>query len=364
MDRGSSEAARPLRIVQWATGYVGMHTLKKVIEHPKLDLVGLYVFSESKEGVDAGELCGMPQTGVKATRSIDEIVALNPDCVLYMQEGVDYDDVCRLLESGANIVTTRAEFHYGAKMETALRERIEVACERGGSSIHSTGSSPGFITEALPIVLASVQRRVDSILIDEYANMVDGCSPFMLFETLGYGKPLGSFNEERLGMVKAGFAHSLELLADALGMPSEGVDAKAEVAAATKPIEVPGVGGGTIEPGTLAAERVTISAMHDGKPVVTFRANWYCGLDIDADWELRDVGWKVRVAGDAPMDVDIHFPIPAAEMAETLAGYTAHRPINAIGAVCAARPGMVSTVDLPQIIADLGVGTVARQIGK
>jgi 4-hydroxy-tetrahydrodipicolinate reductase len=338
-----------------------MATLKKVIEHPTLELVGLYVFSEQKKGMDAGELCGLPPTGVMATRSIDEIIALKPDCVLYMQEGVDYDDVCRLLESGVNIVSTRAEFHYGAKLEAALRERIEAACERGGSSIHSTGSSPGFITEALPIVLASVQRRVDSILIDEYANMVDGCSPFMLFETLGYGKPLGNFNQQRLDMVKSGFAQSLELLADALGMPSEGVEAKAEVAAASKPIDVPGDGGGTIEPGTLAAERVTISAMHQGRPVVTFRANWYCGLDIDADWELRDVGWKVRVAGDAPMDVDIHFPIPTAEMAGTLAGYTANRPINAIRAVCAAPPGMVSTVDLPQIIADVGVRAAAPE---
>ena len=49
-----------LRVVQWATGYVGMHTLKKLIQNPNLELVGLYVFSESKEGKDAGELCGLP----------------------------------------------------------------------------------------------------------------------------------------------------------------------------------------------------------------------------------------------------------------------------------------------------------------
>ena len=54
------------------------------------------------------------------------------------------------------------------------------------------------------------------------------------------------------------------------------------------------------------------------------------------------------------MNVDIQFPIPKERMAETLAGYTAHRPINAIRAVCAAPPGMVSTVDLPQIIANIG----------
>jgi 4-hydroxy-tetrahydrodipicolinate reductase len=349
-----AETGSKLRVVQWATGYVGAHTLKKVIEHPNLDLVGLYVFSESKAGKDAGELCGLPPTGVKATRDIDAIIALKPDCVLYMQEGVNYDDICRLLEAGINVVTTRAEFHYGAKLDPAIRERVEAACRKGNSSIHATGSSPGFITEALPIVLASIQQRVDAIEINEYANMVDGCSPFMLFETMGYGKPPATFDENRLGMVHNGFRQSLLLLGDALGKPIDDIVAKAETACATKPIDVPGEGGGTIEPGTLAAERVTLTAMHQGKPFITFRANWYCSMDIDADWPLREVGWRVEVKGDCPMNVDIHFPIAKQDMVATLAGYTSHRPINAIRAVVAAPPGMVSSVDLPQVLVEAG----------
>jgi 4-hydroxy-tetrahydrodipicolinate reductase len=354
MAEADAAVGRKLRVAQWATGYVGAHTLKKVIEHPNLDLVGLYVFSESKEGKDAGELVGLPPTGIKATRSIDDIIALKPDCVLYMQEGVDYDDVCRLLEAGINIVTTRAEFHYGAKLDPALRDRVEAACRKGQSSIHATGSSPGFITEALPIVLTSIQQRVDSIEINEYANMVDGCSPFMLFETMGYGKPPATFDENRLGMVHNGFRQSLLLLGDALGKPLDEITAKAETACAIRPIEVPGEGGGTIQPGTLAAERVTLTGMHKGKPFITFRANWYCSMDIDANWPLREVGWRVEVKGDTPMNVDIHFPIAKEDMVATLAGYTAHRPINAIPAVVAAPPGMVSSVDLPQVIVDAG----------
>src|SRR4029453_8365538 len=139
----------------------------------------------------------------------------------------DYEDVCRLLKAGINIVSTRAEFHYGAKLESEIRSRVEDACRKGNSSIHSTGSSPGFITEALPLVLSSIQQRVDSIVIDEYANLVDGCSPFMLFETMGYGKPLAAFDEARLAMVKAGFSQSLRLVADALGKPAGSIEAEA-----------------------------------------------------------------------------------------------------------------------------------------
>src|SRR5262245_51923311 len=105
----ATPAAKPLPAVHWATGTVGAGAMRGVIAHPGLELVGVRVYSEGKDGKDAGELCGLPPIGVKATRDIDTILALKPDCILYMPESTDVDDVCRILESGANIVTTRAE---------------------------------------------------------------------------------------------------------------------------------------------------------------------------------------------------------------------------------------------------------------
>ena len=56
----------PYRVVQWATGNIGTRSLRAVIEHPALELVGLFVYSEAKAGKDAGELCGLGATGVMA----------------------------------------------------------------------------------------------------------------------------------------------------------------------------------------------------------------------------------------------------------------------------------------------------------
>ena len=88
---------------------------------------------------------------VDATRSVQDIIAAKPDCVLYMQEGYDPDDLCALLAAGINVITTRGEFFNPKKMDADLRERIEGACREGGASLHATGSSPGFITEAVPL---------------------------------------------------------------------------------------------------------------------------------------------------------------------------------------------------------------------
>src|SRR5262249_57172205 len=112
------------------------------------------------------------------------------------------------------------------------RQRVEAACERGGTSIHSTGSSPGFITEALPLVLPSIQRRLDGLTISECADLSQRDSPEMLFDVIGFGKPLEQFDARRLSYGRVSFGPSLQLVADALGMPLDRVEASGEVAAA------------------------------------------------------------------------------------------------------------------------------------
>ena len=209
------------RVVQWATGNIGLRSLQAVIEHPELELVGLYVYSEAKAGQDAGELCGLAPVGVRATRDLDEIVALQPDCVLYMGDRADMDVLCRLLESGANVVSTRSEFHRPDSLDPELRERIEAACAKGNSSLYSTGSSPGFITEALPLALLSLQRRLDRLTIEEFADMSSRNSPEMIFDLMGYGRDPSHFDPRGVELHGgASFAGSLRLIADALVPPA------------------------------------------------------------------------------------------------------------------------------------------------
>ncbi len=340
------------RVVQWATGNIGLRSLQAVIEHPELELVGLYVYSEAKAGQDAGELCGLAPVGVRATRDLDEIVALQPDCVLYMGDRADMDVLCRLLESGSNVVSTRSEFHRPDSLDPELRERIETACAKGNSSLYSTGSSPGFITEALPLTLLSLQRRLDRLTIEEFADMSSRNSPEMIFDLMGYGRDPSHFDPRGVELHGgASFAGSLRLIADALSLPLDDVVATGSVAVARQATEV---AAGRIDAGTIAAQRLEVTGIHQGRPLLTFSANWYLTTDVDPAWDLRETGWHVLVEGDTPLDIDIRFPVPDEEWAATSPGLTAHRPVNAVPFVCAAEPGIRTTVDLPQIIPTFG----------
>lgn len=342
---------RTYRVAQWATGNIGRRSLRSIIEHPDLELVGVYVYSAAKAGRDAGELCGLGPTGITATQQIEDIVALRPDCVVYMGDRADIDALCRLLETGIDVVTTRGEFQRPASMDPTVRDRVEAACRAGRATLHSTGSSPGFVTEALPLVLTTLERRLDRLTIDEFADLSTRDSPELLFGLMGFGQPPDTFDPGRWAHGASSFGPSLSALADALSIPLDRVEATGEVAVARHET---GIAAGTIKAGTVAAQRMIVTGFRAGKPLLRFRANWYCSTDLEPAWDLRETGWRVVVEGDVPLDVSLSFPVPADRVAETTPGYTAHPAVNAIPSVCEAEPGIRTITEIPPVIARLG----------
>lgn len=336
--------ARPLRVVQWATGDIGTYALRGIIEHPRLTLAGLYVRSPDKAGRDAGELCGLSPIGVTATSSIDDILELGADCALYAPRYPDSEEISRILASGTNVVSTCGQFHHPPSMDPTLCAQIEMACWSGRTSVHSTGSSPGFITEAVPLVLSSIQRRLKHMAIHEYADLSARDTPGIVFDVMGFGSTPEEFPTHRADHLRAAFGPSLRLVADALGTPLDDVTATTEIAVARRDVRI---AAGMVAAGTVGAQRITISGMRDGEALISFRANWYCTGDLEPAWETRATGWHVMVDGDAPLDIDIRFPITLEQLGLESGAYTANRAVNAIPAVCAAPPGIRTTLDLP-----------------
>jgi 2,4-diaminopentanoate dehydrogenase len=343
---------RRYRVVQWATGNVGSRALRRAIEHPDLEVVGVWVHSPNKAGRDAGELAGVAPIGVKATNRIEDVLALKPDCVLYMPHVCSYDEICRILESGANIVTTRMELQNIAVLDAAACARIEDACRRGNSSIHATGCSPGFISEAIPLVLASLQRRLDRLQIDEFADCSSRDSPEMLFEMMGFARQPGAVNQAQLDHARLCFAPSLQLVATALGLPIDQFDVRGAQGIARADVRI---AAGVVPKGTVAAMKTTVAGLRSGKPFMSFTTNWFVSDDVDTSdgqkWEFRSPsGWHILLDGDCPFDISFSFPVASENYADMTPGLTAHRPVNAVPYVCEAPPGIQTSVDLPQII--------------
>ncbi len=101
------------RVVGWSTGGVGKLAIRAIERRPDLELVGVWVHSAEKDGVDAGVLAGIDPIGIAATSHADTLLALSPDCVCYSASGESLDaavvpDMVRMLEAGINVVTVSA----------------------------------------------------------------------------------------------------------------------------------------------------------------------------------------------------------------------------------------------------------------
>ena len=103
------------RIIQWSSGNVGKGVIRSIARRASLELVGLYVTNPAKAGLDAGEIAGIDPSGVTATADIDAILATEADVVIHASlpslvygddPGADIDNICCLLASGKNVITT------------------------------------------------------------------------------------------------------------------------------------------------------------------------------------------------------------------------------------------------------------------
>lgn len=354
--------SRRLRVVQWATGNTGQRALREVIRHPLLELAGVLVYDEAKVGKDAGDLCGEPATGITATADREAIVELEADCVLFMaratgtgvtRAGLSEDqivaEVAALLASGKNVITTCTDFFArGRRLSEANQQRLQQACNTGNTSVWASGSDPGFMTETLPLAVLSLQRRVDLIEIEEHGDLSRRPSPHMILEQMRFGKPIVEFDpDRRKNHLYWEYQPALSVLADAAGLEIDEWKTTGGVAAAAADTRIE---AGMVAAGTAAAQRVIIVGRAKGKEVIRFTQYAYITRDTIPQWPLRPVGWRLAVHGDAPLTLDMPFPVALDDLASYVPAYNANLPVNAVPYVCEAPAGLLTTADLPVIL--------------
>lgn len=336
------------RVVQWTTGNVGKSSLQSIVANSQFELVGCYAWSPEKAGRDAGELVGIDPTGVMATNDVDALLALKPDCVVYNPMWIDVDELVRILSAGVNVVTT-ASFITGHNLGDG-RDRVEQACRQGGSTMFGSGVSPGF-AELLAIVSAMVCNRVDKVTVNEAADTTFYDSPDTE-RPVGFGQPID--NPELAQMAEKGtaiFGEAVRLVADALGVELDEIRCVPEFAQTTADLEME---SWTIPAGCVAGVYISWQGIVSGRTVIDLNVRWRKGQTMEPDWKVDQDGWVIQIDGQPTVTTKVGFLPPPYFQATTLAEFmalghimTAMPAINAIPAVVAAAPGIVTYADLP-----------------
>jgi hypothetical protein len=359
IDNPTTEVSMARRVVVWGTGNAGKPAIRAVVANRELELAGVVVSNPAKVGRDAGELAGIAPTGVRATDDARAVLARRPDAVVYTATGDTrpadaIDDVVACLEAGANVVSTAIyPLLHPPSTPPDLRARIDAACRTGGgTSIFVSGIDPGWAVDLLPLVLSGVAGRIDQIRCQEIFNYATYDQPHAVRNLIGFGRPL----DETPPML---FPMSLDLiwgamvrvLADGLGVVLDEVRQVVERRPLERTIDTPEMG--VFEQGTQGAFRFEVQGIVRGAPKIVCEHVTRIDDDLAPDWPRPPAGqrgsYAVIVEGDPRFEVAIMLHGGSGSPADAGNATAVGRIVNAIPAVCAARPGILGVLDLPLV---------------
>jgi hypothetical protein len=350
----------PHRVIQWSTGNVGVLAVKAIVEHPDLELAGLIVHSPKKHGQDAGVLAGIGPIGVLASSDIDAMLASDADTVCYtaagdMRPDGAVDDIERALLAGKNVVSTSVvSLCYPPAADPAVVTRLTDACTKAGVSCFTSGIDPGFATDLLPLVFSGFCSRVDRIHVQEIFDYGTYNSPEVMFDLMGFSQPMDATPPVLLpGALAYVWGPIIQMVADKLGAKLDRIDEWSVKSAATERLDT---ASGPIEAGTCGGLRFQIRGIIGGEERIVVEHITRMRDDQAPDWPRAsdpEGGYKMMLTGDPSYNVE--FAVHGADGVPGSGGLlaTAMRVINAIPAVVAAPPGLLSALDLPLITGPL-----------
>ena len=345
-----------IRVAAWSTGNVGKNAIIGIDARPDLELVGLWVSNPDKVGKDAGPLAGLDRDlGVLATNDVEEIIALKPDCVVHAAMSDDrlfeaMGDLERLLRAGINVVSAGPVFlQYPSGDAVGMAEGVTQAALDGGVSLYINGIDPGFANDLLPLGVTSISERIEEVRCMELLNYNTYNQRMIVFDVMGFGKPMDNIPMLlQPGVLTMAWGSVVHQIAAGLGTEVEEIEEFYERLPATETFEID---SGTIEEGTVAGLRFELRGKINGKTRIVLEHVTRVHDDIAPDWpQPAGLGcYRVVVTGEPNYTVDLQ--LLGTDGDHNTAGLkaTAMRIVNSIPAVVEAKPGLVSSIDLPLV---------------
>lgn len=365
---------RTYRVIIWGTGSVGRLALREALARPELEVVGVRVYSESKDGVDIGELVGGDPVGISATRDVDALLALDADCVLHTPQPLDHEgmtaEVIRILASGKNVVST-ASYHYPPGRGQDYSEQLESACQRGGVSLMGAGLHPSFATSNFVIPLTGAMRQIDHIRIVEsddihrvISDMGGAASPFV--SAIGFGQVPEQMDVHNHGAVVLDMYYdelACFLALRLFGAEADQVRVERQLTGipAEEDYEVPGIPGFVIKKGTALTVLRSQQAYIGDRQFFSNEVIWYLTPENQYLGEGREPSKLSRGASNYYTEISGK---PTTMKAEFTMDDDADAPpivtsvcvatlIQSIVPICFAKPGLVYCESTPRFSPDL-----------
>jgi 2,4-diaminopentanoate dehydrogenase len=212
------EAAAPLRCAVWGTGHMGAELTRAAVARGDVQPVAAIVTDPAKAGRDLGELAGLPAPlGVAATLDADAVLAREDVDVVFFCGNASTQEIAgalaRVVRAGKEAVTFSALAHPPTALGSGAARELDRVAREAGHRILGTGLAPGFLLDALPVVLASACVDWTAITARAVLPMDDWGE--MTLDAYGIGKPPGAHQPTTS---RLSFMESVGVIVEALGV--------------------------------------------------------------------------------------------------------------------------------------------------
>jgi len=223
------------------------------------------------------------------------------------------------------------------------------AATTAGVSLFVNGVDPGFANDVLPLTLTSISERIDEVRCLEILNYATYDQPMVLFDIMGFARPMDEVPMLlQPGVLTAAWGGVVRQLAAGLDLELDSIEEFYERVPAPDDFHVD---AGPVPAGTVAGLHFEVRGVRRGRPVVVLEHVTRLRDDLGPEWP-QPAGqgcYRVVVRGEPNYTLDLQ--LLGTDGDHNTAGLkaTAMRLVNAVPAVVAAPPGLLTALDLPLV---------------
>lgn len=330
---------KPIRVVQFGVGPIGLATVRHVLEKQRtglIQLVGAIDVDPNKVGRDLADLLDLPEpTGVLVSGDAgDALAQLKPDVVLhttssFLESMFDQLELCA--RAGCHVVSSTEELSFPYDRHPDIAARLDAVARENGVTLVGTGVNPGYAMDSLALMATGVCADVTEVHVRRIVDAGKRRKP--LQAKVGAGITKAEFIERRatgkFGHI--GLRESLLMVAAGLGWQLEDINESLEPVMSDRRVVTDYF---TVEEGSVAGIHHSITGTVGGVDRLSLSLQMYVGAREPVD--------AVRVVGDPPIELKVEGGI----FGDTA---TLATLINTIPLAIEAAPGLKTTKDLPPV---------------
>jgi hypothetical protein len=324
----------PIRVVHVGLGPIGAGVLRQVAARKGFKIVGAVDIDPAKVGRDLGEVAAVGrQLKIRVSDDAKKTIkAAKPDvvvlCTSSSMKGV-LGQIEAILKLRVPIVSTTEELAYPTKGNMRYARAVHQMAKKAKVAVLGTGVNPGFVMDALPIMLTGVCERVEAIKVERIQDARIRRLPFQ--QKIGAGLTREQFQKKvDDGSVRhVGLAESVSMIADALGWKLDRITDEIQPKMATETVASEFL---AVDPGYVCGIVQDGIGSKGGQPVITLHMEAYLGAPESYD-SVEIVGspaLKSKVAGGVHGDIA-----------------TASIVVNSLPKILDVAPGLHTMRDMP-----------------